>query len=74
MYITNTDRFEKYEVINRNIQLKQIINAKFFFKNKKTGKVITKTSKNGGYAIKVNLVNGYLPYKVTVWYKDKIKA
>ena len=52
----------------------KIIKAKFFFKNKKTGKVITKTSKNGGYAINVNLVNGYLPYKVTVWYKDKIKA
>ena len=52
----------------------KIIKAKFFFKNKKTGKVITKTSKNGGYAINVNLVNGYIPYKVTVWYKDKIKA
>jgi hypothetical protein len=52
----------------------KIIKAKFFFKNKKTGKVITKTSKNGGYAINVNLVNGYLPYKATVWYKDKIKA
>jgi len=52
----------------------KIVKAKFFFKNKKTGKVITKTSKNGGYAINVNLVNGYIPYKATVWYKDKIKA
>lgn len=52
----------------------KIIKTKFFFKNKKTGKVITKTSKKSGYAIKVNLIKGYLPYKVTVWYKDRIKV
>lgn len=53
----------------------KIIKAKFFFKNKKTGKVITKTTKKVSHStIKVNLVNGYLPYKVTVWYKDRIKA
>lgn len=50
----------------------KLIKAKFFFKNKKTGKVITKTSSKVKYAsIKVNPVSGYSPYKAIVWYRDK---
>lgn len=50
----------------------KLIKAKFYFKNKKTGKVITKTSNKVKYnTIVVKLVKGYSPYKATVWYKDK---
>lgn len=50
----------------------KLIKAKFFFKNKKTGKVITKTSRKVSYqGISLDLISGYVPYKVTVWYKDK---
>ena len=53
----------------------KLIKAKFYFKNKKTGKIITKTSKKVSYStIKVNPIKGYSPYKATVWYKDRIKA
>lgn len=46
--------------------------AKFYFKNKKTGKIITKVSKKVKYdTIKVKPKKGYSPYKATVWYKDK---
>ena len=49
----------------------KLVKAKFYFKNKLTGKVITKTSSNAKYsAIKVNMVNGYSPYRATVWYRD----
>ena len=53
----------------------KLVKAKFFFKDKKTGKVITKTSsevKNG--AIVIDPISGYSPYKATVWYKDVLKA
>lgn len=50
----------------------KLIKAKFYFKNKKTGKVITKTSSKVKYHyIVVKPVKGYSPYKATVWYKDK---
>ena len=50
----------------------KLLKAKFYFKNKKTGKVITKTSKKVRYNyIVVKPVKGYSPYKATVWYKDK---
>lgn len=51
-----------------------ITKAKFFFKNKKTGKIISKTAKltkdkfYGWKAIKVNPIKGYTPIKTKVWY------
>ena len=42
---------------------------KFFFKNKK-GKVKTKTVKGSGAHISTSLINGYTPYKATVWFKS----
>lgn len=50
----------------------KVLTAKFFFKNKKTGKIITKTSSNVEYnGIVIDTIKGYSPYKATVWYKDK---
>ena len=50
----------------------RLVKAKFYFKNKKTGKVITKTSTEVKYnEIVVKPVKGYSPYKATVWYRDK---
>lgn len=50
----------------------KLVKAKFFFKNKKTGKVITKTSTKVSYGcISIKPIKGYTPYKATVWYKDK---
>lgn len=48
----------------------KLVKAKFFFKNKK-GKVKTKTVKNKGWGIQTSLINGYTPYKATVWYQTK---
>ena len=49
----------------------KLIKAKFYFKNKATGKVITKTSSKVKYsAIVVKPIKGYSPYKATVWYRD----
>lgn len=48
----------------------KLIKAKFFFKNKK-GKVKTKTVSGKGGHIRTNLINGYTPYKATVWYQTK---
>ena len=51
-----------------------IIKAKFFFKNKKTGKIISKTSKlkaskdYGWNDIMVKPIKGYTPIKTKVWY------
>ncbi len=51
-----------------------VIKAKFFFKNKKTGKVISKTSKltpdkfHGWKYIHVKPIKGYAPVKAKVWY------
>lgn len=51
-----------------------ITKAKFTFKNKKTGKLITKTAKltkdnfYGWKQIKVSPVKGYVPVKAKVWY------
>ena len=51
-----------------------ITKTKFTFKNKKTGKLITKTAKlskdkfYGWKPIKVNPIKGYIPVKVKVWY------
>lgn len=49
----------------------KLVKAKFYFKNKKTGETITKTSKevNAG-AISIPPVDGYTPFKVKVWYED----
>ena len=50
----------------------KLIKAKIFFKNKRTGQVITKvSSKVRHHTIKVNMIRGYTPYKATVWYRDK---
>lgn len=46
----------------------KLVKAKFFFKNKK-GKIKTKTVKGNGGHIRTDLLKGYTPYKVTVWYK-----
>ena len=50
----------------------KLVKAKFYFKNKLTGKVITKTSSKVDYGtwIKVKAVKGYSPYRATVWYRD----
>ena len=45
----------------------KLVKVKFFFKNK-NGKVKTKTVKGSGAHIRTNLINGYTPYKATVWY------
>lgn len=51
-----------------------VIKAKFFFKNKKTGKIIAKTSKLtpnkffGWKYIHKKPIKGYTPVKATVWY------
>ena len=51
----------------------KLVKAKFYFKNKKTGKIITKTIKSKGSAhISTKLINGYTPYKATVWYKNEV--
>ena len=53
----------------------KVVKAKFYFKSKSTGKVITRTSTDAkNSAIKVNMINGYSPYKAMVWYKDRIKV
>ena len=51
----------------------KLIKAKIFFKNKYTGKVITKTlSKLVDHTTFIQKpVKGYSPYKATVWYRDK---
>ena len=50
----------------------KLVKAKYYFKNTKTGKVITKTSsKVRADCIVVKPIKGYNPYKATVWYKDK---
>lgn len=43
-----------------------IYKAKFFFKNNKNGKIISKISYNGN----VNLIKGYTPIKTKVWYLE----
>ncbi len=49
----------------------KILKAKFYFKNKKTGKVITKTSKKVRYnEISIKPVKGYSPFKAQVWYRE----
>ena len=52
----------------------KLIKAKFYFKNKKTGKIITKTSSKvlSKTTLMVKPIKGYSPYKATVWYKDKV--
>ena len=53
----------------------KLLKAKFYFKNKKTGKIITKTSKKVKYySIIVKPVKGYSPYKASVWYRDAKKV
>lgn len=50
----------------------KLLKAKFYFKNKNTGKIITKTSKKVKYdGIVIKPIKGYVPYKATVWYKDR---
>ncbi len=47
----------------------KLVKVKFFFKNKK-GKIKTKTVKGKGAHISTKLINGYTPYKATVWYTN----
>ncbi|MBQ8018279.1 MAG: hypothetical protein IJ258_09285 [Methanobrevibacter sp.] len=47
----------------------KLVKVKFFFKNKK-GKIKTKTVKGKGAHISTKLINGYAPYKATVWYTN----
>ena len=50
----------------------KLIKAKVYFRNKYTGKVITKASSKVRYhTIKINMIKGYSPYKAKVWYRDK---
>lgn len=50
----------------------RLVKVKFYFKNKKTGKVIIKTSTKVKYnEIVVKPIKGYSLYKATVWYKIK---
>lgn len=50
----------------------KLLKAKYYFKSKSTGKVITKTSKKVKYdGIVIKPIKGYVPYKATVWYKDR---
>ena len=51
----------------------KLVKAKVWFKNKKTGKIITRTSSKtqGGYDIYFKLIKGYTPYKAKVWYRNK---
>ena len=46
----------------------KLVKVKFFFKNSK-GKVKTKTVKKNSVHISTKLINGYTPYKATVWYR-----
>ena len=49
----------------------KFIKAKFYFKNKYTGKIITKTSTNiKRDLVKLKIIKGYTPYKATVSYRD----
>lgn len=48
----------------------KLVKVKFYFKNSK-GKVKTKTVKGKSSHISTSLINGYTPYKATVWYKTK---
>ena len=49
----------------------KLLKAKYFFKNTKTGKVITKTSKKVKHdGIVIKPIKGYVPYKAKVWYRD----
>lgn len=43
-----------------------LLKTKFFFKNKKTGKIISKTAKYPFMSVK--LIKGYKPVEVKVWY------
>lgn len=50
----------------------KLVKVKFYFKNKITGKVITKVSSKVKYnSVVVKPIKGYSPFKATVWYKDK---
>jgi len=48
----------------------KLVKVKFFFKNK-NGKVITKTVKGSSAHISTKLINGYTPYRATVWYTTR---
>lgn len=48
----------------------KLIKAKIYFKNKHNGKIKVKTKKFDKYGyLKSNLINGYTPYKVVVYYR-----
>lgn len=66
-----------YAITNIDAKYTQIIKAKFFFKNKKTGKIITVTSKGDLFDIdgelyrgtpKVDLMKDYTPIKTKIYY------
>lgn len=50
----------------------KLLKAKYYFKNKNTGKIITKTSSKVTHnSIIIKPIKEYTPYKATVWYKDR---
>ncbi len=50
----------------------KVTKVKLYFKNKKTGKVISKSPRKiNSDSIQMKALNGYAPLKVSVWYKDK---
>ena len=55
-----------------NPHFTKLVKATFYFKNKKTGKIIKKTVKSKGSShIRTKLINGYTPYKAYVYYKNE---
>ena len=49
----------------------KVLKVKFYFKNKKTGKVITKTSKKVRYnGVSIKPIKSFSPYKAKVWYRE----
>jgi len=77
VYSTRNMQYDKGVYVHMEYDYKhtKVVKAKFYFKSKSTGKVITRTSTDAkNSAIKVNMINGYSPYKAMVWYKDRIKV
>lgn len=73
IYVTKDTQYNNgvYVELGYDYLHTKLVKAKFFFKNRVTGKVITRTSsdvKDG--EIKVNMINGYSPYMAEVFYRD----
>lgn len=74
IYVTKDAQYKNgvYAELGYDFAHTKLVKAKFYFKNKATGKVITKTSSKVDYGtwIKVKAVKGYSPFRATVWYRD----